>query len=87
MLNASPLAAYCLPAAGQSDSSPDTRELDHLLAMHFRWWDVLVGKKSAIQPPIHQGVAPSTELRVTPDDADEQPLLIIAPPGDPLLRS
>jgi hypothetical protein len=47
MLRASEYAAYCLPAPGQSDTSPETAELDHVLAMHFRWWDVLVaGKKS-----------------------------------------
>src|SRR6478735_6477691 len=40
MLRAAPGAAYCLPADGQADSSPETRELDHLLAAHFRWWDV-----------------------------------------------
>ena len=27
---------------------PETKELDHLLAMHFGWWDVLVGKKKPI---------------------------------------
>ena len=80
MLNASPLAAYCLPMAGQSESSPDTRELDHLLAMHFRWWDVLVGKKSPVQPPVH---SPSAVDRAS-DEANEQPLLIINSPADPL---
>jgi hypothetical protein len=48
MLEASPHAAYCLPAPGQADVSPDTWELDHLLATHFRWWDVLVGRKSPV---------------------------------------
>ena len=43
MLNASPRAAYCLPFDGQLDSSSETRELDHLLAAHFGWWDVIVG--------------------------------------------
>lgn len=48
MLEASPHAAYCLPLSGQLDSSLDTWELDHLLAAHFRWWDVLVGKKNPV---------------------------------------
>lgn len=48
MLNASPRAAYCLPADAQTDSSTETRELDHLLAARFGWWDVIVGSK----PPI-----------------------------------
>lgn len=48
MLRASPHAAFCLPVAGQTDSSVDTRELDHLLATHFGWWDVLVGTRSPV---------------------------------------
>lgn len=48
MLEASPHAAYCMPAADQVESTPETQDLDHLLATHFEWWDVLVGKKKAI---------------------------------------
>ena len=48
MLRASPQAAYCLPVADQGDATADTRELDHLLAMHFGWWDVFVGKKKPV---------------------------------------
>src|SRR5829696_8326718 len=48
MLAASPRAAYCLPLDGQNESSGDTRELDHLLAAHFGWWDVLVGSKKPV---------------------------------------
>ncbi len=48
MLNASPRAAYCLPFEGQTHSSTDTRELDHLLAAHFGWWDVIVGPKAPV---------------------------------------
>ena len=48
MLAASRHAAYCLPAAGQADTTPDTRELDHVLAVHFGWWDVLVEKKKPV---------------------------------------
>jgi hypothetical protein len=46
ILSASPIAAYCLPAAKGLAPSNETRELDCLLAMTFKWWDVLVrGKK------------------------------------------
>ena len=45
---ASTHAAYCLPAPDQADTTAETKELDHLLAMHFGWWDVLVGKKKPI---------------------------------------
>jgi len=48
MLEASPHAAYCLPTPDQAESTPDTRELDHLLATHFGWWDVLVGTKRPV---------------------------------------
>jgi hypothetical protein len=48
MLNASPRAAFCLPFEGQTHSSTDTRELDHLIAAHFGWWDVLVGPKAPV---------------------------------------
>jgi hypothetical protein len=48
MLAASRHAAYCLPAAGQADTTPETRELDHMLAVHFGWWDVLTEKKRPI---------------------------------------
>ena len=49
MLRASPQAAYCLPLVAQSHSTADTRELDHLLAMHFGWWDVLVAGRTPVQ--------------------------------------
>ena len=48
MLNASPRAAYCLPLDGQEQSTIDTRELDHLLAAHFGWWDVILGAKRPV---------------------------------------
>ena len=48
MLRASTQAAYCLPAGDQAEVTVETRELDHLLAMHFGWWDVLVGNRKPI---------------------------------------
>ena len=48
MLAASPHAAYCLPLATQVETSSDTRELDHLLAAHFGWWDVIVAGKKPV---------------------------------------
>jgi PD-(D/E)XK nuclease superfamily protein len=47
MLQAAPRAAYCLPN-GDWASSADTRELDHLLAAHFGWWDLIVGSKKPV---------------------------------------
>jgi hypothetical protein len=48
MLAASRHAAYCLPAVGQTETTSQTRELDHMLAVHFGWWDVLVEKKKPV---------------------------------------
>jgi hypothetical protein len=48
MLAASRYAAYCLPLVGQTDTTSDTRELDHMLAVHFGWWDVLTEKKRPV---------------------------------------
>jgi hypothetical protein len=48
MLEASPHAAYCMPLPEQADPTTDTRELDHLLATYFAWWDVLVGTRKPV---------------------------------------
>ena len=48
MLAASPHAAFCLPLPGQAWPTSETRELDHMLAVHFRWWDVLVENKKPV---------------------------------------
>ena len=50
MLAASPYAAYCLPLDAQSTPSPDTRELDHLVAVHFGWWDVRTENREPLSP-------------------------------------
>lgn len=50
MLRASAFAAYCLPGPGLQ-AGDSTRELDHLLAMNFGWWDVLTnGKQPFVDP-------------------------------------
>ena len=48
MLAASRDAAYCLPIDGQMETTTDTRELDHVLAVHFEWWDVLIEHKRPV---------------------------------------
>ena len=48
MLGASRHAAYCLPALDQIETTPETKELDHLLAAHFEWWDVLIEKRKPV---------------------------------------
>jgi hypothetical protein len=49
LLRASAYAAYCLPPPSLAPGDA-TRELDHMLAMHFSWWDVLTRGK---QPFVH----------------------------------
>ncbi len=45
LLQASEMAGYCLPDSANLKPTKNTRELDHMLAMRFKWWDVLVGPK------------------------------------------
>ncbi|MEB3295093.1 MAG: PD-(D/E)XK nuclease superfamily protein [Synechococcales bacterium] len=67
MLQASEIAAYCLPDATTFHATKDTKELDHLLAIHFRWWDVIVAGKKPWQP------RPSTPMVVeSPASAIDQ---------------
>ena len=40
----------CLPTPGQIETTTETRELDHVLAVHFGWWDVLIEKKKPVDP-------------------------------------
>ena len=51
MLEASHLAAYCLPDASDFRPSDATRELDHVVAMTFDWWDVVLRGRKAFQLP------------------------------------
>lgn len=31
-----------------AEYTADTRELDHVLAVHFGWWDVLIDRREAV---------------------------------------
>jgi hypothetical protein len=44
LLRSSERAAYCLPDA-TLEPSPDTLELDHIVAMTFGWWDAVLRDK------------------------------------------
>lgn len=55
MLEASEIAAYCWPNSQHFRSNDDTKELDHLLAMHFHWWDMLVAGKQPWQARLPLG--------------------------------
>jgi hypothetical protein len=47
MMAASHLAAECLPAPGLEPGDA-TRELDHILAMTFAWWDLVVRGRTPV---------------------------------------
>lgn len=49
MLQSSEIAAYCLPDELKLNGGGKTWELDHLLALHFGWWDIFLSKKKPIQ--------------------------------------
>ena len=55
MLEASHLAAYCLPDASDFQPSDATRELDHVVAMTFDWWDVVLRGRKAFKIPATGG--------------------------------
>jgi len=48
LLRASDMACYCLPVAADLTPTSSTVELDHLLALHFKWWDVLIQKPAFV---------------------------------------
>ena len=48
LLQSSEMAAHALPEPERLRPSPATRELDHVLALAFRWWDVLVEGKTPV---------------------------------------
>lgn len=48
MLEAHELACYAQPQdmdGSKLERTADTRELDHILAMKFNWWDIVIGSK------------------------------------------
>ena len=50
MLRASDMAAYCSPDGRNPRRTARTIELDHILAMEFGWWDIVVREKQLILP-------------------------------------
>ncbi|MBU1221926.1 hypothetical protein KKF34_11040 [Myxococcota bacterium] len=48
MLQASEIAAFCLPDESLNRSK-STLELDHFLAMHFNWFDLVLDEKSLLE--------------------------------------
>ena len=49
LLQSSEIAAFCFPDENNLHITKDTLELDHLLAIHFKWWDVLISRKTAFE--------------------------------------
>jgi len=48
MLRASKLAAYCFPDEKSPVPSINTRELDHIIASVFGWWDIILRGRTPI---------------------------------------
>ena len=51
-LEASPLAAYCLPVRPGLERHRGTRELDHVVAATFGLWDRIIPARRRFQPPL-----------------------------------
>ncbi len=51
MLAAHHMAAFALPNRPMLRPSKETRELDHVLAMAFNWWDLVLKGKSEVLFP------------------------------------
>jgi hypothetical protein len=57
LLQASELAAYCLPdetlrpigRKGGDVIDTGTWQLDHIMAMTFGWWDILIGQRTPVE--------------------------------------
>jgi hypothetical protein len=66
LLQSSEFAAYCLPdddlraVSRKGDLNSGTWQLDHLLAVTFHWWDLLVGDKRPLQLNALNGLEPET---------------------------
>lgn len=48
LLQSSEMAAYCLPDPDRLERTNNTRELDHVLAQTFHWWDILTENKNPV---------------------------------------
>lgn len=51
-LEASPLAAYCLPEAPGFERTKTTRELDHVIAATFGLWERIIPEHRRFLPPV-----------------------------------
>jgi hypothetical protein len=51
LLEASPLAAYCLPDPVATARTAATRELDHVLAATFGLWERIIPERRRFRSP------------------------------------
>ena len=63
MLRAHRLAAYCCPDAPHCRPNRHTRELDHVLAQTFNWWDVLTAAGIPFEIPRPESLMPLAKIR------------------------
>ena len=63
MLRACNMAAYCLPESDNPKDIVSTKELDHVLAMRFDWWDIVVKESQRFSAESSELMLPGFEVR------------------------
>lgn len=84
LLQGSEYAAYCLPdislkptGRGNGPMSSGTWQLDHIIAQTFKFWDVILGKKKALELSPQQ--LPSTAQILEAQIAEALPMPVDGP--------
>lgn len=70
MLKSCGIAAYCLPEGPQYERTAETKELDHMLALHFGWWDLLLPEKRRFR---RREISPPLPLMAEPTSPGDVP--------------
>lgn len=63
MLRGCEMAAHCLPEPEDPSEKPYTKELDHVLAMNFDWWDIIVKEGKRFMLESLEPMLPGFELQ------------------------
>lgn len=96
LLQGSEYAAYCLPDAslkptgrGNGPMSSGTWQLDHIIAQTFKFWDIILGKKKALElsPQLMPSSSQILEAQIAevlpiPVDVAEEPVASSPDPAE-----
>lgn len=84
LLQGSELAAYCLPddtlqsiGRGSGAMSSGTWQLDHIVAQTFKFWDIILGKKKALQLETVPGNLNISDMSTEPTRTPEMVLDLV----------